>query len=122
MHIMLSSLAALLAVSSSAKSTLAFVAPTPQSITGGCTVARHNMHSPIYARKSKLHSLEDEADNTNAIDPAKKAALEGVLQRIERNYGRGSIVKLGDADRMVVNCIGSGSMTLGEFGVWLLID
>ena len=48
------------------------------------------------------------------VNPAKRAALEGVLQRIERNYGRGAIVKLGDADRMVVDCVGSGSMTLGE--------
>jgi hypothetical protein len=47
--------------------------------------------------------------------PAKLSALEGVLSRIERNYGRGSIQKLGDADRMVVDCVGSGSMTLGEF-------
>lgn len=46
------------------------------------------------------------------MNPAKKAALDGVMQRIERNYGRGSIVKLGDADRMVVECIGSGSLTL----------
>ena len=36
-----------------------------------------------------------------------------MLGRIERNYGRGSIVKLGDADRMVVDCFGSGSLTLG---------
>lgn len=46
------------------------------------------------------------------MNPAKKAALDGVLQRIERNYGRGSIVKLGDADRMVVDVISTGSMTL----------
>ena len=34
-------------------------------------------------------------DTAPAINPAMKAALDGVLQRIERNYGRGSIVKLG---------------------------
>ena len=48
------------------------------------------------------------------MNAAKKAALDGVLQRIERNYGRGSIVKLGDADRMIVDVISTGSMTLGE--------
>lgn len=49
---------------------------------------------------------------TSGIDPAKKAALDGVLHQIERSYGRGSIVKLGDADHMTVDCIGSGSLTL----------
>ena len=44
-----------------------------------------------------------------------------MLQRIERNYGRGSIVKLGDADRMVVDCIGSGSLTLGEFNYYIYL-
>lgn len=45
-------------------------------------------------------------------DPAKLAALSGVLNQIERLYGRGSIVKLGDAESMRVSCIGSGSLTL----------
>jgi hypothetical protein len=49
------------------------------------------------------------------VDQAKKAALEGVLQQIERSYGRGSIVKLGDADHMSVACISSGALTLGKF-------
>ncbi|KAL3801396.1 hypothetical protein HJC23_007006 [Cyclotella cryptica] len=84
---------------------------------------RHNHHrqirpiAPLAARKL----TRDNADNNNndenendATKPsaAKLSALEGVLSRIERNYGRGSIVKLGDADRMVVDCIGSGSLTL----------
>lgn len=71
--------------------------------------------SPIVvrARKSKSKNQDDgEDDAAPAVNPAKQAALDGVLQRIERNYGRGSIVKLGDADRMVVDCVGSGSMTL----------
>jgi len=45
-------------------------------------------------------------------NPAKRAALEGVLQKIERSYGRGSIVKLGDAEGMLVDCISSGALTL----------
>ena len=52
-------------------------------------------------------------DNEPMANKAKKAALDGVLQQIERSYGRGSIVKLGDAKNMVVDCIGSGSLTLG---------
>lgn len=62
-------------------------------------------------------SNEDPLREEDASKPsaAKLSALEGVLSRIERNYGRGSIVKLGEAERMVVDCIGSGSLTLGEF-------
>ena len=37
-----------------------------------------------------------------------------MLQQIERSYGRGSILKLGDAGGMTVDCIGSGALTLGE--------
>lgn len=46
------------------------------------------------------------------LDPAKQAALDGVLNQIERSYGRGSILKLGDADSMRVDSISSGSLTL----------
>ncbi len=51
-------------------------------------------------------------DPKSSEKAAKRAALEGVLQKIERNYGRGSIVKLGDADNMLVDCISSGALTL----------
>ncbi len=73
-------------------------------------------------RKSSSPDDDDDDDDVNdkngngkgsGINPAKQTALEGVLQRIERNYGRGSIVKLGEADRMVVDSISSGSLTLG---------
>ena len=102
----------------SAKTTMAF-APSLSS-----TVTTHH-HAPslsapfttiLRARKSQNDGDERTSNisDKQAVNPAKKAALDGVLQRIERNYGRGSIVKLGDADRMVVECIGSGSLTLGE--------
>lgn len=94
-------------------------APSSPVIRGGCctTAPHHHITSPspivVRARKSKSQNQDDDEDNAApAVNPAKKAALDGVLQRIERNYGRGSIVKLGDADRMGVECVGSGSMTL----------
>lgn len=48
------------------------------------------------------------------VDPAKKAALEGVLHQIERAYGRGSLVRLGSADaaQFQVACTPSGALTL----------
>lgn len=62
--------------------------------------------SPLAARGKKAGG---EAPD---IDSSKKAALDGVLQQIERNYGRGSIVKLGDAENMVVESISTGALTL----------
>jgi len=70
----------------------------------------------IAAKRSaplKPDAEEDEASTRrSSMDPAKRAALDGVLNQIERNYGRGSVVRLGEADSMVVDCIGSGSLTL----------
>ena len=54
-------------------------------------------NSRLMARKNK----DEDKDTAPAINPAKKAALDGVLQRIERNYGRGSIVKLGKSLYMI---------------------
>ena len=62
----------------------------------------------LEARKAK----EAESKNDPGMDPSKRAALDGVLNQIERNYGRGSIVKLGDADHMTVDSISTGALTL----------
>jgi hypothetical protein len=58
---------------------------------------------------SLLSSL---SKSSSFMDPAKRAALDGVLNQIERSYGRGSIVKLGDAANMVVESISTGALTL----------
>ena len=50
-------------------------------------------------------------DDEEQMDP-RKQALEGVLINIERSYGKGSIMKLGDANRMVIDCVSSGALTL----------
>ncbi len=42
----------------------------------------------------------------------KDKALKMVLTQIERNFGKGSIVRLGDATRMKVETISSGALTL----------
>ena len=42
----------------------------------------------------------------------KKKALDSVLKNIERSFGKGSIVRLGDATRMKVETIPSGALTL----------
>ncbi len=44
--------------------------------------------------------------------PEKEKALNMVLKQIERNFGKGSIMRLGDASRMRVETISSGAITL----------
>ena len=70
--------------------------------------------SRLYATKKKNKDDDDE-NNKKSIDASKKMALEGVLSKIERSYGRGSVVKLGDADSMKIDSISSGSLTLGTY-------
>jgi len=82
------------------------VRPSPLQQTA-VTTAIHQARKAAAADKSS-----DSKSSKNTSNPAKQAALEGVLNQIERSYGRGSIVKLGDAENMVVDSISSGSLTL----------
>lgn len=50
------------------------------------------------------------ATKTESSD--KQKALSMVLTQIERNFGKGSIMRLGDATRMKVETISSGALTL----------
>ncbi len=45
-------------------------------------------------------------------NPEKEKALNLVLNQIEKSFGKGSIMRLGDATRMKVETISSGAMTL----------
>jgi len=49
---------------------------------------------------------------TIANNPDKEKALSLVLSQIERSFGKGSIMRLGDATRMRIETIPSGSLTL----------
>jgi recombination protein RecA len=49
----------------------------------------------------------------NTTDVAgKQKALNMVLNQIERTFGKGTIMRLGDATRMQVETISSGALTL----------
>ncbi|MGK7916205.1 MAG: recombinase RecA [Prochloraceae cyanobacterium] len=52
------------------------------------------------------------AASTITNNPDKEKALGLVLKQIERNFGKGSIMRLGDATRMRVETIPSGALTL----------
>ena len=49
---------------------------------------------------------------TNTKSSEKEKALNLVLGQIERNFGKGSIMRLGDASRMRVETISTGALTL----------
>ncbi|URR34364.1 recombinase RecA [Thermosynechococcus sp. HN-54] len=46
------------------------------------------------------------------LSPEKRKALDLAVAQIERNFGKGSIMRLGDATRMKVETISSGALTL----------
>ncbi|MEL6814414.1 MAG: recombinase RecA [Cyanobacteria bacterium J06598_3] len=48
----------------------------------------------------------------SAVDKARQQALGKVLTHIERNFGQGSIMRLGDAQRMKIETIPSGALPL----------
>jgi hypothetical protein len=79
---------------------------------------KFNNNSKLFAAKKKESAKSkkdgDDADDgkKDEMDPAKRAALQGVLSQIERSYGRGSVVRLGDASHMIVDSTPSGSLTL----------
>jgi recombination protein RecA len=49
---------------------------------------------------------------TTTSNPDKDKALSLVLSQIERNFGKGTIMRLGDASRMKVETIPTGALTL----------
>lgn len=64
------------------------------------------------ARKSKKTENAIPGDTEDKAQAAKRAALDVVLTHIEKTHGRGSVVKLGDADHMRVESISTGALTL----------
>ena len=56
---------------------------------------------------------EKKADmSKDSLSKEKDKALNLVLGQIERNFGKGSIMRLGDASRMRVETISTGALTL----------
>ena len=51
-------------------------------------------------------------NNTSTSNSDKDKALNLVLKQIERNFGKGAIMRLGDAAQMKVETISSGALTL----------
>ena len=68
----------------------------------------------ITISKSKIMSIEGKQSEgiKDQLSKEKDKALTLVLGQIERNFGKGSIMRLGDASRMRVETISTGALTL----------
>lgn len=63
-------------------------------------------------QQQRTNSNDNPDDTKSRMDPAKRAALDGVLNHLERSYGRGSVIRLGAEENRGVSGIGTGSLTL----------
>ncbi len=51
-------------------------------------------------------------DKNRKADPAKARALDLALKQIEKTFGKGSIMRLGDAPLVTMDCVSTGSIAL----------
>ncbi len=51
-------------------------------------------------------------DSKSSISPEKKKALDAIMQKIEKDHGKGAIMRLGDATNMRVETVPSGALPL----------
>ena len=64
------------------------------------------------AKKKGADKPVSKADGKNDSREERKKALEAALQQIEKNYGKGAVMRLGQNVGMNVECIPTGSMAL----------
>lgn len=46
------------------------------------------------------------------MDPNKQKALEAALAQIERQFGKGTVMRMGDSERVAIPSISTGSLGL----------
>ena len=61
--------------------------------------------------KSKPQSKQDPVQIVDAEE--KKKAIEGAISQIEKNFGKGAIMRMGEAPELEISAISTGSLTLG---------
>jgi recombination protein RecA len=68
---------------------------------------------PVDPKSTDLRSAQPRSSSASAAGAAERdKALNLVLGQIERNFGKGSIMRLGDASRMRVETMSTGALTL----------
>jgi len=78
---------------------------------------KKNTEETIMAKKKvKLQKIEgtnyNEEANPENINPEKLKAVEGAIQQIEKQFGKGSIMKLGSSTIQKIDVIPTGALTL----------
>jgi len=77
-----------------------------------CSIAHPPMPADSKAASTSSGSLSAAAGPAAPGSAERDKALGLVLNQIERNFGKGSIMRLGDASRMRVETINTGALTL----------
>jgi recombination protein RecA len=81
----------------------------PSSCTAAHSIAR-DADMPADDKNSRTSSSG--ASGPSGVNPERDKALGLVLNQIERNFGKGSIMRLGDASRMRIETSPTGALTL----------
>ena len=58
------------------------------------------------------HHMATLAEGANKIDPKKSKALEMAIGNIEKTFGKGSVIRLGQSTRLMVDAVPTGSIAL----------
>ena len=93
---------ALLVAAASPRATAFVAGPTPPAGRRGAAVVASAASTPSIRLMARQEAGEGDAD-------PRRQALEGVLTQIDRCYGRGSILKLGDNGDMAVVTTSTGT-------------
>ncbi|WEV58459.1 recombinase RecA [Bifidobacterium sp. ESL0728] len=64
------------------------------------------------AKGGKAKNAEPKANGEHGIDPRKQAALDTALKQVEKDFGKGSAMRLGDKPVQNVEVIPTGSLAL----------
>ena len=64
------------------------------------------------AKEKKIDNTKGEVSASSSASEGKSKALGLALEAIEKQFGKGSIMKMGDAQKQKVECISTGSLSL----------
>jgi recombination protein RecA len=74
--------------------------------------AKKNETKSAKAAESKSNGKPAEPNGKREVDPAKGSALKAALTQIEREYGQGSVMRLGDRSAVRVATIPTGALSI----------
>jgi recombination protein RecA len=85
----------------------------PAEATTVTASTRYAADKPAEKTASKTpDKIAEHTPTGNSTDPAKKKALEAALEQIDKVYGKGSIMRLGQFGKVEVGAISTGSLSL----------